>query len=520
MKKIAVIGASVGQEPLCRKAMELGIETYCFAWEKGALCKDIVSHFYPISIYDTDEIVRVCREEKIEGVVTNASDKTAVAASLIAERLGLNGTKHDVLVSIQDKFTVRSLTGNIDGLDTPKFYHYEGVDQGLYPCVVKPCRGGGKTGVSFVHDAADFAEAVSYAKAAGKDDLLVEEYMTGKELSVESISFHGNHYVLQVTDKVSSAAPHFVELAHHQPAQLPAHVRERIERVVPQLLTAIGYTDGASHLEMKYDSDTLYLIEANLRGGGDQISNKLVQLSTGIDYLKCMIDVAMDSFVKPERTGVPAFSGVYFLCRQTADLLPFFKMAKGFDWCVESVINSETLTESHNNWERNGFLIYRADHKITQKESTPPLYYKRINDDKDAFQLLCDFVSASGKQPTKVFMDSLHKNLELGNVFVCLHDGRVVGMINVYCNNNETKEAYICNVEVLKEYRGRRISKRLMADTLALVADRRFTSVFLYVDAENAIARHLYESEGFVLTGNMKTDGDKTLLEMRKKIIQ
>ena len=46
--KLAVIGASIGQYPLCLKARELGVETFCFAWEKGAICKDIVDHFYPI----------------------------------------------------------------------------------------------------------------------------------------------------------------------------------------------------------------------------------------------------------------------------------------------------------------------------------------------------------------------------------------------------------------------------------------------------------------------------------------
>ncbi len=117
-------------------------------------------------------------------------------------------------------------------------------------------------------------------------------------------------------------------------------------------------------------------------------------------------------------------------------------------------------------------------------------------------------------------MNSLHKNLELGDVFVCCHDGRVIGMINVYCNNTETKEAYLCNLEVLKEYRGQRISKKLMADALTLVADRHFTGALLYVDADNAIARHLHESEGFELTGKEKTEGNKTLLEMRRKIIQ
>ena len=75
--KLAIIGASTGQFPLCKKAKDLGIETFCFAYDKGAVCKDVVDHFYPISIFEMDKIVAICRDLGIEGVVSNASDVTA-----------------------------------------------------------------------------------------------------------------------------------------------------------------------------------------------------------------------------------------------------------------------------------------------------------------------------------------------------------------------------------------------------------------------------------------------------------
>ncbi len=366
-KKIAIIGAATGQMPICRKAREMGLDTYCFAWEQGAVCRDLVDHFYPISIFDTDKIAEVCKEQGIDGVVSNASDRTAEAASRVAELLHLNGTSYGVLHALHDKYRVRNLTENIEGLDAPRYYKYQGRDEGIYPCVVKPCEGGAKMGVSFVNDATEFARAVAYAREAGKEEILVEEYIQGKELSVESISYHGKHYVIQITDKDSYGAPHFVELGHHQPAMLPVAVEEKIKRVIPQLLAAIGYTDGASHIEIKYDGDKVYLIEVNLRGGGDEISNTLVRMSTGVDYLKCMIDVALDCF-EPPVPEPTSHSGIYFLCGQTAEMLPFFKKAPAYPWCVRSEIYSEELKESHSNYERNGYLIYKADHKITCKD--------------------------------------------------------------------------------------------------------------------------------------------------------
>lgn len=55
--RLAIIGASIGQLPICLKAKEMGLETHCFAWEQGAVCKDFVDFFHPISITEKDKIV-------------------------------------------------------------------------------------------------------------------------------------------------------------------------------------------------------------------------------------------------------------------------------------------------------------------------------------------------------------------------------------------------------------------------------------------------------------------------------
>ena len=363
-KKIAIIGASTGQLPICKKAKDMGLETYCFAWDQGAVCKEYVDHFYPISIVKKERIAGICEKEHVDGIVSNCSDITQEVASYIAEKLGLNCTPYERLLSLRDKYHVRSLCQNIAGLSTPHFYRYEGVDEGLYPCVVKPCVGNAKKGVTFVHDKYNLSKALEYANTSDGQGVDIEEYIYGKEVSVESISFHGHHTVLQITDKDSSGAPHFVELGHHQPANLPTDILEKIREVTPKILDAIEYTNGASHIELKYNGRGVFLIEANLRGGGDEISNRLTEMSTGLDYLRSMIEVALNTFEKPPCTGKPHYAGIYYLCKQTENLLPMFLSANDKPWCVELEVDSTQLKESLSNYERDGHLIYLSDHKI------------------------------------------------------------------------------------------------------------------------------------------------------------
>lgn len=365
--KLAVIGASVGQLPICLKAKEMGLETHCFAWLEGAVCKEVVDCFYPISIFEKDTIVDKCRQIGVDGIVSNASELTAEVVAYVSEKLGLNGTPYQILERLHDKYLVRHLSESVQDLSKPKYYQYEGDDLGLYPCVVKPCGGSSKVGVSFVRNKEEFADAIRYAQDSSKGRIIVEEFITGKELSVESISFKGQHHVVQITDKDCSGAPHFVELGHHQPAKISPVIDRKIKSIIPQILATIGYTNGASHVEIKYNGDDVYLIEVNLRGGGDEISNKLVQLSSGIDYLKCMIEVSLGTFKEPVRISDSSFAGIYYLCKQTEAYLPLFEQAYDKDWFVEGEIKNRELKESHSNYERNGYLIYKSNHKITLK---------------------------------------------------------------------------------------------------------------------------------------------------------
>lgn len=366
--KLAIIGASPGQYYLCEKAREKGITTIGFAWEKGAVCKDMFDKFYPISIKEKDEILRICRLERIDGVVSNASDKTTELVAYIAEALNLHGTKLSVIRATRNKTYCREISCRVKGLTPIRYYDYSD-DKGLQflPCVVKPVPGAGKRGVSFVENEAEFSTAVTYAAMEPHDSILVEEFIQGYEVSVESISFEGKHYVVQITDKETTGAPHFLEISHHQPSTLKESVKTSIRYAVSELLTEIGFENGATHIELKVDEqDRVFLIEVNARGGGDEISNRLVELSTGYDYVGSMIDVALGIFKEPVVCMNACCSGVYYLCQQTANRLPFFKCALGKPWLVDITMDFKgtELNNAARNRDRNGFLIYQSDHKI------------------------------------------------------------------------------------------------------------------------------------------------------------
>lgn len=364
-KKIAIIGASYLQQPLVEKCKEMDVYSICFAWEDGAVCKDLCDKFYPISTVDKDEILKVCQEENIDGITTIASDVATLTVNYVAEKMGLIGNPDKYSQTATNKYLMRQCFMKND-VPSPKFtlvndniYNIKGFK---FPLIVKPTDRSGSRGVEKVLDPVQLEEAISRArKESFEHKAIIEEFVTGREVSVESISYEGKHYILQITDKVTTGAPFFVELEHHQPSSLPEDIKSQIRNIVLHALNALHVKYGASHSELKITEDgDIRVIEIGARMGGDFIGSDLVKLSTGYDFLKGVIDVAFGEFEEP-KISEHNYSGVYFLCKETENLLPIIVNAERCPEIVRAEVTAPVLRKIEQSADRSGYLIYKSN---------------------------------------------------------------------------------------------------------------------------------------------------------------
>lgn len=368
MKRIAILGATSAQKPLYIKAKKYGIYVVGISRGEDAICKDLCDVFYPISIAETERVIACCQKENVQGVVSNCSEFATRIVSIVAEKLSLDCTPYHVIQNIQDKAYTRNISNSILGFSKIKYYNYHENIKDIFPCVVKPATSSAKLGISFAKTKDDFYKAIEYAQNTKCESIVVEEYIEGSEVSVETISCRGQHYVIQITDKECSGPPHFVELSHHQPSSLDRRIILQIQELIPKLLNALHFVTGATHTELKIDTQGhIYLIEVNPRGGGDEISSKLVELSTGYDYIGSMIFAALGELEKPRIIG-KNYAGIYFLTKQTENRMPIFINGSKYDWFVEGNIEGESLTECVTNRHKDGYLIYKSNHKITEDD--------------------------------------------------------------------------------------------------------------------------------------------------------
>ena len=343
----------------------MGLEVHCFAWESGSVCKDVADFFYPISVIDKEEILKQCQKAGIDGITTIASDVAVVTVNYVASRMGLVSNPDQYTPVTTNKYRMRSCFRE-NGIPSPGFLLASAQDNlqvsGLeYPLIVKPTDRSGSKGVEKVTDPSMLSQAVKRACADSfEHKAIIEEFVTGSEISVESISFKGRHHILQITDKVTTGEPFFVELEHHQPSALPESIKERVKAIVLKALDALHIQYGASHSELKITGDgDIRVIEIGARMGGDFIGSNLVQLSTGYDFVKGVIEVALGTFSEPVITR-RAYSGVYFLCKETEWLRDYILHPERLQGVQEADITDPELRNVQCSADRSGYLIYQS----------------------------------------------------------------------------------------------------------------------------------------------------------------
>ena len=284
---------------------------------------------------DADEMIAAARrvEQPLDGVL--AWDEARVLqCAKVAAALGLPGGDPEAAMRTRDKHRTREALAAA-GLPQPRSVLVESVDEALaaaseigYPVVLKPRAMAASLGVVRVDTAAELAERFAFARdttvpgAWHYDAVLVEEYLTGPEISVDSAVHGGRVYPMFVARKEVGYPPYFEEVGHLVDAADPllaepalaggAPADVGLRRLVQDTHTALGLTDGMTHTELKLTPAGPKIIEVNGRLGGDLIPYLGLRAS-GIDpgLAAAAVACGREPDVTPDRELVGAVRFFY-----------------------------------------------------------------------------------------------------------------------------------------------------------------------------------------------------------------
>ena len=365
MKKLAIIGANEFQDPLIRKAKDMGYETHVFAWAAGDVGERTADVFHPISIVEKEAVWQVCRDIGAEACCSIGSDLATHTVNYVQRRLGkpCNPVLTDTIAT--NKYEMRRALAAA-GVPCPGFIRVGDIPDAAalrdltFPLIVKPTDRSGSRGIFKAERPEELRQAVPAALAASfEGQAVIEEYIDGPEYSCEAISFEGKHHLLAFTKKYTTGAPHFIETGHREPADLEADVRARVWSQLERALNVLHIEYGASHAEFRLSPEgNARIIEIGARMGGDCIGSDLVYLSTGMDFTAMVIDVACgrapDMTLK--REPVPAAIRFVFTEDDRRQLRDLLRTAPETVWrwrCDEGILDGAVADSAG----RRGFWI-------------------------------------------------------------------------------------------------------------------------------------------------------------------
>ena len=214
--KVLILGTLGEFTELVQKAKKRGYEVVVCDGYPDGIARKYADKDYTIPVTDIDSIAQMCREEKIDGIITSFSDLLLECMVKIAAKAGLPCyLKPEQLPWYRDKSACREVLDKL-GLPTPGFRKVpvdllkQGSEEEIqksvsglqYPLISKPLDKYGSRGIFIIHDQDEIVtKALQTAEYTNCQEILIEEYNDGFEFNMMTWVSDGAVRVISIADR-------------------------------------------------------------------------------------------------------------------------------------------------------------------------------------------------------------------------------------------------------------------------------------------------------------------------------
>lgn len=292
------------------------------------------------STTEAGPLVEAARTVRPDGVLS-WDEARVLQVAQVAAALGLPGGDVDAAMRTRDKSLTRAALARA-GVPQPEYALASTAEEARaaaerigWPVVVKPRAMAASLGVVRVDGPDELERRFAFARdttlpgAWTYPEVLVEELLTGPEVSVDAAVHAGTTHPLCVARKDVGYPPWFEEVGHLVD---PQFAEPLLLDVVRDALAALGVTDGVVHAELKLTPAGPRVIEVNGRLGGDLIPY-LGLRATGVDPGLAAASVACGRSpeIEPDRKLVGAVRFFYPEAAGTVEAVSFGSLPSTVD---------------------------------------------------------------------------------------------------------------------------------------------------------------------------------------------
>ena len=330
MQKLLALNRSEIAIRILRAANELGLRTVAIYSQEDrlALHRFKADEAYligegkgPVEAYlDVEGIVALAREKEVDAIHPGygfLSENPALPRACEAAGITFIGPGAELLELLGDKTAARRLAQKagipvVPGTETPVTDPQEAekiAGRIGFPLIVKAAFGGGGRGMRVVERASEFAGRLEEARreaaaAFGNDAVFLERFVRrARHIEVQILGDRQGH-ILHLYERDCSVQRRHQKVVEVAPAvALDPAIRTALANAAVALAQAAGYYNaGTVEFLVDADSGEWFFIEVNPR---IQVEHTVTEMVTGIDLVRCQIQVAQGLELHGPEIGLP-----------------------------------------------------------------------------------------------------------------------------------------------------------------------------------------------------------------------
>ena len=303
-KKIIILGGNPETGVLVEVANGMGLHTIVIDPNPNAPAKKFAKESYDIDGFDIDGIVKVAKENNVDGVLVGVADILVKPYKEICERLNLPCYATDGTIeafcskSGYKKYCAEHGVQDIPGIYLKKDEPIRKPKNVDLPLMVKPVDSGGGVGMKICRNEEDYNETVKTAwKFSKMGIVLVEKYMDKNchDMAVYYTFKDGVPYLSATYDRAltriqGDSSP--IGLATVYPSKVTKEFVEDVHPKLCKLFKATKVKNGVLNIQFFVEDGIFYSYDPGFRLQGEAPHIHLAHIN-GFDHRKMLLNFAL-----------------------------------------------------------------------------------------------------------------------------------------------------------------------------------------------------------------------------------
>ncbi len=301
--RLLILGSLREFVQLIQLAKDRGIYTIVCDGYVNSIGKQYADKAYDIPPGNIDEIVQLCKEEKIDGIITSFSDYLFECMVKIADRANLKCYfVPEKLDLYRNKFCMKQMLDSL-GISNAKYaiIRKDFADSELahlrFPLVSKPLDKYGSRGVMILNSINDIRQFFdSICETSEIKEILLEEYHTGYEFNMMSWILDGKVHVLSIADREKTpVGNHEIPISTRNvyPSRFLSNVYEEAKNILQKVADYTHQTSGILSMQFFWKTgEPICVCEVAGRFLGYE--HELIEYCSGLAVEELMLNYLYD----------------------------------------------------------------------------------------------------------------------------------------------------------------------------------------------------------------------------------